>query len=875
MKVSFDRMAGENDLATFVLESGSGNQIPDPFDFVNYSPGATPSFEARLTSRIAEFTRSTSRELPSIQNSMPLARKEGPVVSAASIGDGKRTTNANLLPAYSAVLPEERTESDETPRSSNVPPSDSKPVAPPQQHMSNEAGSSSTPTRRFFFRHPSSNASTTSVSSIATTLPDYSDVLPEGQTELGEAQRLSNVPLSDPGPVAPSQQHMSNEAGPSATPTQRFFFRRPSSNASTTNITSIATAPPDYYVFLPEEQTELGEAPRSSNIPPSDPGPVAAPQEHMSNEAGSSATPTRRRFFFRRSPSNASTTSTTSIATTPPDYSDVLPEGQTASGEAPSSSNVPLSDPGPVAPPQEHMSNEAGPSATPTRRRFFFRRSPSNASTTSTASIATTPLDYSDVLPEGQTESGEAPRSSNVPPSDPGPVAPPQEHMSNEAGSSATPTQRFFFRRPSPNASTTSVASIATTFPDCSDVLPEGKTESGEAPSSSNVPEQLQNTISTSQKAIRPLPIPPTVPVSMVPESTQPAGVEVAEALADWQPVFEEHMSPSQRNRTAGSHALSDEKSVAGYEDPGMDTLRGSFSAFDSTIRARTARRTSQSSNTSHLWMWPPAAAAPYDNTVSWMSSGLPPPSDSLAGLKRHQLYDAPIPRDDTSSLRAPSVRSQLVNKRPMLKLDDQEIVHSYSRPGQPQLPVTHEHRQAIHGSILTPNGYPLNQISTGGGAQFPAETPQHRDPSNLVWKSPCKPLLQAVDDVLDSDEADESGSYYSAIDETGSYYSVVDEPEVHMPVVLPQTSGDSGQFNSFLKQHEHNSLNSNVNPINFVIKKMLKARRIVHRMSVQTYSTSKSSISKLGTNSSNSFVSYSSESAENFSSVSLSTSWR
>lgn len=156
-----------------------------------------------------------------------------------------------------------------------------------------------------------------------------------------------------------------------------------------------------------------------------------------------------------------------------------------------------------------------------------------------------------------------------------------------------------------------------------------------------------------------------------------------------------------------------DEKGVAGYEDPGMDTLRGSFGAFGSIIRARTAKRMSQrsqrsqSSHTSHLRMRPPGAAAPYDHTTSWMSSGLPPPSDGLAGLKRHQLYDAPVPRDDTASLRAPSIHSQLVSKRPTIKFDDQEIVHSYSRPGQPQSPATHEHRQAVHGSVLISDGYP------------------------------------------------------------------------------------------------------------------------------------------------------------------------
>ncbi|PPQ96161.1 hypothetical protein CVT26_004796 [Gymnopilus dilepis] len=157
-----------------------------------------------------------------------------------------------------------------------------------------------------------------------------------------------------------------------------------------------------------------------------------------------------------------------------------------------------------------------------------------------------------------------------------------------------------------------------------------------------------------------------------------------------------------------------DEKGVIGYEDPGIDTLRGSFGTVGSIIRARTMRRMSQSqgSNGNHLRMRPPGAAAPYDPTVSWLSQpGLP--SHPTDGLRRHQLYDAPMPRDDASSIRAPSVISQqgpsnLVPKKPtIIKFDNQELVHSYSRPGQPQSPATHEHRQAIHGSMIVHDGYP------------------------------------------------------------------------------------------------------------------------------------------------------------------------
>ncbi|KDR67775.1 hypothetical protein GALMADRAFT_146799 [Galerina marginata CBS 339.88] len=153
-----------------------------------------------------------------------------------------------------------------------------------------------------------------------------------------------------------------------------------------------------------------------------------------------------------------------------------------------------------------------------------------------------------------------------------------------------------------------------------------------------------------------------------------------------------------------------DEKGFVGYEDPGMDTLRGSFGTVGSIIRARTVKRMSQMEGArgQSLRMRPPGAAAPYDGTASWMSqSGLPGGGSEVEGMKRHQLYDAPVPRDDASSFRAPSVHSQLVNKKPTIKFDSQEIVHSYSRPGQPQSPATHEHRQAIHGSMIVHDGYP------------------------------------------------------------------------------------------------------------------------------------------------------------------------
>lgn len=71
----------------FVRDYGTGNQIPDPPAFVNYqTPDAIPSSSARPTSRPAQFTRSSTREIPIRQSSNP--PDDQPVVNTAGIGAG-------------------------------------------------------------------------------------------------------------------------------------------------------------------------------------------------------------------------------------------------------------------------------------------------------------------------------------------------------------------------------------------------------------------------------------------------------------------------------------------------------------------------------------------------------------------------------------------------------------------------------------------------------------------------------------------------------------------------------------------------------------------------------------------------------------------
>lgn len=164
-----------------------------------------------------------------------------------------------------------------------------------------------------------------------------------------------------------------------------------------------------------------------------------------------------------------------------------------------------------------------------------------------------------------------------------------------------------------------------------------------------------------------------------------------------------------------------EEKSLSGFEDPGMDALRGSFGTFGSIIRARSAHRASQSGARSN---YRGRSTATYDPTsLSWVSDrarasspiqGLPL-GDPLGGLKRHQLYDAPVPKDDASSAKSvtisvqslsppPPQSSQLANKRPTIKFDSQDVVHQYNRPGTGDNRATHEHR-AAHGAPAAHQG--------------------------------------------------------------------------------------------------------------------------------------------------------------------------
>ncbi|KAJ7826896.1 hypothetical protein B0H14DRAFT_2517269 [Mycena olivaceomarginata] len=70
MRLALEQMEPAKDMEAFVRDYGTGNQIPDPPMFVNFSdPNAIPSSSSRPTFHAAEFARSSQRAAPLRRNS--------------------------------------------------------------------------------------------------------------------------------------------------------------------------------------------------------------------------------------------------------------------------------------------------------------------------------------------------------------------------------------------------------------------------------------------------------------------------------------------------------------------------------------------------------------------------------------------------------------------------------------------------------------------------------------------------------------------------------------------------------------------------------------------------------------------------------------
>ena len=144
-----------------------------------------------------------------------------------------------------------------------------------------------------------------------------------------------------------------------------------------------------------------------------------------------------------------------------------------------------------------------------------------------------------------------------------------------------------------------------------------------------------------------------------------------------------------------------DEKNLAAVEDPGMDALRGSFGTMGSIIRARSARRMSMNSR---------ASASIRSRYSAQPGSPLPGQrQDPLVGVKRHQLFDNPMPgtpgpiegdADRISMASHPSVLgSPFAQRKQTIKFGNEDVVHSYHTPGKGDNTATHERRNVLHSS--------------------------------------------------------------------------------------------------------------------------------------------------------------------------------
>ena len=163
-----------------------------------------------------------------------------------------------------------------------------------------------------------------------------------------------------------------------------------------------------------------------------------------------------------------------------------------------------------------------------------------------------------------------------------------------------------------------------------------------------------------------------------------------------------------------------EEKSPSGFEEPGIDTLRGSFGTVGSIIRARSARRISQSSRSTDQSgrFGAPFSRFDLERGDSKTSSTFATANSHYGGMRRHQLFDPPVQHLDIPESDAISMYSQPSTRKPAIKFGEQDVVHSYHRDtvGKDDL-ATHERRVAPHGSSplaspslhVQPNALPEN----------------------------------------------------------------------------------------------------------------------------------------------------------------------
>ncbi|KAF7789306.1 hypothetical protein EIP86_000250 [Pleurotus ostreatoroseus] len=124
MRLSLEQMEPEKDMESFVRNYGTGDGIPDPPAFVNYTdPNAVPSQVQRPTTRPARFERATRRVRQMIPPAPDVQEEDnGPMENTAGVGaGGGRAGDAPMSRSRSASRASVR----------NQPPAPDRSAAPP------------------------------------------------------------------------------------------------------------------------------------------------------------------------------------------------------------------------------------------------------------------------------------------------------------------------------------------------------------------------------------------------------------------------------------------------------------------------------------------------------------------------------------------------------------------------------------------------------------------------------------------------------------------------------------------------------------------------------------------------------------------------
>ncbi|KAI9571638.1 magnesium transporter NIPA-domain-containing protein [Boletus coccyginus] len=180
-----------------------------------------------------------------------------------------------------------------------------------------------------------------------------------------------------------------------------------------------------------------------------------------------------------------------------------------------------------------------------------------------------------------------------------------------------------------------------------------------------------------------------------------------------------------------------EEKGAAGLGEPGMDTLRGSFGTIGSIMRARSARRLSQSVRSTGSLRAPRGmgvGGGMVGNVDGLPFSSIQHTDQNYDGLTRHALYDAPMPSARADSMDRGSLfttSSTRSPRRTAIKFGAEDLVHSYAPPGPGNnpSPAVHALRTASVLANLDTNAppsflYPPTAMSTSPVVSIPPFPP-------------------------------------------------------------------------------------------------------------------------------------------------------